>query len=241
VPICLLVRHGHSTANAEGVLAGRLDGVLLTDTGRRQVDALAVRFSGLSLARVVTSPLERCRETAEAVAVAMSPSLEVHVDEGLWECGYGAWTGRPIKELVDEPLWRVVQDQPSAARFPAHETYAAESLLEMRHRAVATVRRHDAEVAAEHGPHALWAAVTHGDVIKAVLADAAGSHFDHLQRFRADPASVSVVHYTDRRPFLVGANDMGSDLARLVPPVQPEVPEGDAPVGGGSADAEPSR
>lgn len=241
MPICILVRHGHSTANADGILAGRLDGVLLTDTGRRQVEVLAGRFAGLSLARVVSSPLERCRETAEAVAGAMSPALAVDVDEGLWECGYGAWTGRLIKELVDEPLWRVVQDQPSAARFPAHDAYAAESMLEMRHRAVATIRRHDAEVAEQHGPHAVWAAVSHGDVIKAVLADAAGSHFDHLQRFRADPASVSVVHYTERRPFLVGANDTGSDLARLVPPVQPEVPEGDAPIGGGSADSEPAR
>ena len=240
MPICLLVRHGHSTANAEGILAGRLDGVLLTDTGRQQVEVLAGRFAGLSLTRVVSSPLERCRETAQALAGAMSPILEVEVDEGLWECGYGAWTGRLITELVDDPLWRVVQDQPSAARFPAHDAYAAESMLEMRHRAVATIRRHDAEVAEQHGPHALWAAVSHGDVIKAVLADAAGSHFDHLQRFRADPASVSVVHYTDRRPFLVGANDTGSDLSRLVPAVQPEVPEGDAPVGGGSADAEPA-
>jgi 2,3-bisphosphoglycerate-dependent phosphoglycerate mutase len=106
---------------------------------------------------------------------------------------------------------------------------------------VRTVRRHDAEVAAEHGPHALWVAVSHGDVIKAVLAEAAGSHFDHLQRFRADPASVSVVHYTQRRTFLVGANDMGSDLARLLPPPAPEVPEGDAPVGGGSAEGRTRR
>lgn len=238
MPICLLVRHGHSTANADGILAGRLEGVPLDDTGRRQVAALADRFKGVALARVVSSPLERCRETAQAVAGAMSPVLDVEVDEGLWECAYGAWTGRLIKDLADEPLWRVVQDQPSAVRFPEHETYAAESMLEMRHRAVATIRRHDAAVAEQHGPHALWAAVTHGDVIKAVLAEAAGSHFDHFQRFRADPASVSVVHYTDRRPFLVGANDTGSDLARLVPPAQPEVPEGDAPIGGGSAATE---
>lgn len=240
MPICLLVRHGHSTANAEGILAGRLDGIPLTDTGRSQVKALGERFADLPVVRVVSSPLERCQETAAAVAASTPPALEVEVDEGLWECGYGAWTGRLLKDLVDEPLWRVVQDQPSAARFPHHEQYAAESMLEMRHRAVATVRRHDAEVAEQHGPHALWVAVSHGDVIKAILADAAGSHFDHLQRFRADPASVSVVHYTERRPFLVGANDTGSDLARLVPPAKPEVPEGDAPVGGGSATTEPA-
>jgi probable phosphomutase (TIGR03848 family) len=241
VPICLLVRHGHSTANAEGVLSGRTPGVHLDEAGVQQVRALAARFAPLGVARVVSSPLERCRETADALAAALQAPLDVRVDEGLVECGYGSWTGRLIKELVDEPLWRTVQDQPSAARFPDHEGYAAESLLEMGHRAVRTVRRHDAEVAAEHGPHALWVAVSHGDVIKAVLAEAAGSHFDHLQRFRADPASVSVVHYTQRRTFLVGANDMGSDLARLLPPPAPEVPEGDAPVGGGSAEGRTRR
>jgi 2,3-bisphosphoglycerate-dependent phosphoglycerate mutase len=241
VPICLLVRHGHSSANADGILAGRLAGVHLDDAGREQVAALAARFSTVEVARVVSSPLERCRETAEAVARALTPQADVRVDEGLSECGYGAWTGRALKELVDDPLWRTVQDQPSSARFPAHEAHTAESLLEMRHRAVTAVRRHDAEVAAEHGPHALWVAVSHGDVIKAVLADAAGSHFDHFQRFRADPASVSVVQYTERRPFLVGTNDTGSDLARLVPPVAPEVPEGDAAIGGGSAGPETRR
>jgi 2,3-bisphosphoglycerate-dependent phosphoglycerate mutase len=150
--------------------------------------------------QVRREPARRLQVGAVAIlGIALQAPLDVRVDEGLVECGYGSWTGRLIKELVDEPLWRTVQDQPSAARFPDDEGYAAESLLEMGHRAVRTVRRHDAEVAAEHGPHALWVAVSHGDVIKAVLAEAAGSHFDHLQRFRADPASVSVVHYTQRR------------------------------------------
>jgi 2,3-bisphosphoglycerate-dependent phosphoglycerate mutase len=244
VPLCLLVRHGNSTANAEGVLSGRLPGIHLDQTGRDQVAALASRFRGLGVVRVVTSPLERCVETAEAVAEALG-GCAVDTDEGLVECGYGAWTGRALRDLAAEPLWRTVQDQPSAARFPDHDGYAAEGLLEMGHRAVAAVRRLDAEVEAGHGPRALWVAVSHGDVIKAVLADAAGSHVDHFQRFRADPASVSVVHYTARRPFLVAANDTGSDLTRFVPPPPPaedadgageqSVPEGDAVVGGGSA------
>jgi len=241
VPLCLLVRHGHSTANGDGILAGRLPGIHLDATGRKQVGVLAARFAVLDLARVVSSPLERCLETAEVVAAASRSGVSVTVDEGLRECAYGAWTGRLIRELVDDPLWRTVQDQPSAARFPDHDEHDAESLLAMGHRAVGTIRRHDAEVAAEHGPHAVWVAVTHGDIIKAVLADAVGSHVDHFQRFRADPASVSVVQYTERRPFLVAANDTGSDLARLVPPPEPDIPEGDAPVGGGSADGHPRR
>jgi 2,3-bisphosphoglycerate-dependent phosphoglycerate mutase len=237
VPICLLIRHGSSTANAAGVLAGRLPGIRLDDAGHEQVRALGNRLAALPLVRVVSSPLERCRDTAAAVLAALPGEPEVLEDHDLQECSYGAWTGRPLKELAGEPLWRTVQDQPTAARFPASEEYAGEGLLDMAHRAVAAVRAHDAAVGERHGGHAMWAAVTHGDIIKAVLADAAGAHLDHFQRFQADPASVSVVRYTGRRPFVVVANDLGGDLARLVPPPQEEAPEGDAVVGGGAGGA----
>ena len=111
-------------------------------------------------------------------------------------------------------------DRPGPAQrrpVPRREGYAAESLLEMGHRAVRTVRRTTREVAAEHGPDAVWVAVPRrrdqGDPGRR-----GRRHLDQFQRILVDPASVSVVHYTQRRPFLVGANDMGSDLARLLPP-----------------------
>lgn len=235
MPICLLVRHGRSTANAEGVLAGWLPGVALDEQGRSQAEALAARLTALPVQRIVTSPLERCVQTADAIAEALSGHPERWEEPALGECRYGAWTGRPLRELAQEPLWRTVQDQPSAARFPDSGAYAGESLSAMQHRAVEAVRRHDADVAGSAGDHGIWVAVSHGDVIKAVLADAAGSHLDHFQRFQADPASVSVVRYTQRRPFLVSTNDVGPDLARLLPPPPEEAPEGDAAVGGGSA------
>jgi broad specificity phosphatase PhoE len=94
------------------------------------------------------------------------------------------------------------------------------------------VREIDARVGTEHGPQALWALVSHGDVIKSILADAVGAHLDHFQRIMVGPASLSVVSYTDRRPFMVRLNDGGADLSCLVPPAS--VPDGDAPVGGGS-------
>jgi probable phosphomutase (TIGR03848 family) len=235
VPICLLVRHGRSTANADGLLAGWLPGVVLDEQGRTQAAALAQRLSALPVERVVSSPLQRCAETADVIAEALQGPVVRLEEPGLGECRYGAWTGRPLRELAEEPLWRTVQDQPSAARFPDGTEYPGESLAQMQHRAVEAVRRHDAEVAAASGPHAIWVAVSHGDVIKSVLADAAGSHLDHFQRFQADPASLSVVRYTQRRPFVVSTNDAGPDLVRLLPPPTEETPEGDAAVGGGSA------
>lgn len=217
----LLLRHGRTTANATGELAGRRP-VELDETGRRQAERAGERLRGLPLAAVVTSPLIRCRATVELAL----PGVEVSVDEGLTECGYGDWEGRRLKDLAKEDLWPVVQHHPSAAVFPNGEAMAA-----MSARAVAAIRRWDERVTASHGPGALWLACSHGDVIKAIVADAMGLHLDQFQRIVADPASISVIRYTPGRPFLVRLNDT-TDLASLVPPPAPA--ESDAAVGGGA-------
>lgn len=236
MPTCLLVRHGRTAANASGTLAGWTPGVHLDEHGEAAAHELGRRLAELPIRLVATSPLERCLRTAELVGQGRAP---LEVVEDLGECRYGAWTGRPLSELAKEPLWRVVQDQPSAAVFPDGADYPGESIAAMSARAVAAVRRLDAQVAAEHGEHALWMAVSHGDVIKAILADAAGSHLDQFQRFVAGPASLSVVRYTPVRPFVERVNDTGADLSRLAPPpkqVSSETDEphpDDAAVGGG--------
>ena len=239
VPTCLLIRHGRTTANANGTLAGWSQGVGLDNIGRSQAADLAERLRGMPVRAVVSSPLQRCVETADIVAAALL-DVTVQTDERIGECRYGAWTGRSLAELAQDPLWRTVQDQPSAARFPDGEMFSGESIAQMQGRALACVRGTDARVSTEHGPQALWALVSHGDVIKSILADAAGTHLDHFQRIMVGPASLSVVTYTDRRPFVVRLNDGGADLSGLVPsPAQPgdapmgDIPAGDAPVGGG--------
>jgi probable phosphomutase (TIGR03848 family) len=239
----VLVRHGRSAANVSGVLAGRAAGVRLDDTGREQVARAGDRLAAVPLAAVVTSPLERCRQTAKAILAAQStqstqsarPSgheLRVVADRGLVECDYGEWQGRTIKELVKEPLWKTVQTQPSAVVFPGGESMAG-----MQARVVAAVRAHDAAVEAEHGPDAVWAAVSHGDLIKAVLADALGMHLDLFQRLHVDPASVSVVRYTGTRPFVLATNTHAGDLGWLAPPPKKgrrRRASEDAVVGGGA-------
>ncbi len=228
----VLVRHGHSTGNADGILAGWMPGVPLTERGLEQVRAVASRLAEVPLVRVVSSPLLRCVETAEVLASGR-PGIDVVLDDDLGECHYGGWTGRALAELASDPLWRVVQDHAGRARFPDSETYAAESLAQMAHRVLQAVRRHDAEVEAGHGTGAVWVVVTHGDPIKAVLADAAGAHLDHFQRLQAAPASVSVVRYTERRPFLVASNTSGEGVADLVAPATTVPADGDSMVGGG--------
>lgn len=249
MPTVLLVRHGRTTANASGVLAGWIAGVGLDDTGREQAQALAARVAAANLpvSRIVSSPLQRCQETADLVAERAAPGIPVGLDDRLGECRYGAWTGRKLSELAKEDLWRVVQDQPSGARFPDGEDYPGESMAGMQSRALEVVRQVDVEVRAASGADAIWVAVSHGDVIKAILADAAGAHLDQFQRIQVDPASVSVVRYTSRRPFLLRSNDIGGDLASLLPPpkeadegAEEQADDGDAAVGGGAGAAAPA-
>jgi probable phosphomutase (TIGR03848 family) len=229
----ILARHGRTTANASGVLAGRSKGVHLDDHGLEQARAAAQRLAGLPLAAVVTSPLERCRETAREIGRAQRPEALAPVsDRGLLECDYGSWTGREIKVLAKEDLWKTVQAHPSAAVFPDGESMAA-----MAQRGVAAVRRWDARVTEERGPEAVWVAVSHGDLIKAILADALGMHLDSFQRIVVDPASLSVVRYTPLRPFVVSLNSTAGDLDHLRPPARRSrrrTVSSDATVGGGA-------
>lgn len=246
MPTVLLVRHGRTAANTSGLLAGWTPGVALDDHGRAQTEALASRIAdaGITVSRVVSSPLQRCRETAEILVAKAAGGIPVEEDDRLGEARYGSWTGRKLAELVKEDLWRVVQDQPSAVRFPDGEDYPGESMAAMQSRALEVLRSVDAEVERAHGAEAIWLAVSHGDVIKAILADAAGAHLDQFQRIQVDPASVSVVRYTARRPFLVRSNDTGGELTSLIPPPKPdkegeEADAGDAVVGGGTGPAAP--
>src|SRR5699024_9476717 len=206
----LLVRHGRSTANTNGVLAGRTGGVQLDETGWAQATRTGDRLSVVPLVHVVTSPLERCRQTAQAIVDRQPGPVTDLVEEDLTECDYGRWQGRRLADLAQEDLWSVVQHHPSGAVFPG-----GESLAGMQARAVAAVRRHDAAVEAEHGPDASWAVVTHGDLIKSILADALGLHLDLFQRIHAHPASVSIVRYSRAQPHVIATNTDAGDLSWL--------------------------
>jgi probable phosphomutase (TIGR03848 family) len=207
----ILLRHGRSTANTAGVLAGRTPGVSLDEQGLTQAETLVERLAQLPLAAVVSSPLQRCRETV--IPLVQLRGLEVTIDDRFIEVDYGEWTGRELRKLGKEPLWKVVQVHPSAAVFPGGEGLAA-----LQARAVAAVREWDAKLTVEHGPQVVWLVCTHGDVIKAVLADALGMHLDGFQRIVANPGSISAVSYTETRPFVQRINDSGGDLRSLLPP-----------------------
>ena len=184
----------------------------------RQAAALPQFLHDAPIRQIVSSPLTRCLETAAPLADARG--IAVGEDERVGECHYGAWTGRRLSELATEPLWKTVQTQPSAVVFPSSPTYRHESMSAMQQRAVEAVRQiaHDADET-ENGPDhtGVVAVFSHGDVIKAILADAAGTHLDAFQRIVVSPASISVIQYTDERPYVIATNVTSGGIGALLP------------------------
>ena len=232
----LLVRHGLTAATGR-TLSGWTPGIDLDERGTAQARALGARLAALPLTAIVSSPLERCQQTAAALAAAGQDRPAVQTDERVGECRYGDWTGQELKVLAKDPLWKVVQAHPSAVRFPGT---GGEAMLDLQHRAVAAVRDWNSRL----GEAATYVICSHGDVIKAIVADALGLHLDLSQRIQADPCSLTVIKYTQLRPFLLRMNDTGGGVEDLIPR-EPEAGEGDqasedesdAMVGGGAGAA----
>jgi probable phosphomutase (TIGR03848 family) len=228
VTTVLLIRHGRTAANTGAVLAGWTPGVALDETGEAQAQRLAERLAPVPLAALVSSPLDRCRQTAETVAKGRD--VGVTEEPRVGEVHYGDWTGAALKDLAKKPLWKVVQAHPSAAVFPGD---GGEGLAAVQARAVGAVREWNERL----GPDAVYAVFSHGDVIKSILADALGLHLDLFQRIVVDPCSVSVISYTDTRPFVARSNDTGGDVSALLPPKKKRrrrSKDSDAVVGGGA-------
>lgn len=204
----LLIRHGRTDANASGILAGRTPGVVLDEVGRDTTKALSLRLKEVKVAQVVVSPLERTQETANILFDAEIPSA---LDDRLIECDYGTWQGLKLSELAANELWPIVQQRPDEMIFPE-----GESMSDMAARASTAMREWDAKLVAEHGTDVVWAAVSHGDIIKAICADAMGLPLRKFQTIMIDPASVSVVHYSEEGSAVGKLNDTGESwLAKL--------------------------
>jgi probable phosphomutase (TIGR03848 family) len=239
VTTVLLVRHGLTAATGHS-LSGWTPGIPLDERGTAQARTLAGRLAELPLDAIISSPLERCQQTAAAIA-GTEGRPAIQTDERVGECHYGDWTGQELKVLAKDPLWKVVQAHPSAVRFPGPD---GEAMLDMQHRAVTAVRDWNTRL----GEKATYVVCSHGDVIKAIVADALGLHLDQSQRVVADPCSLTVIRYTPLRPFVLRMNDVGGTVADLLP--KPDEPEdagqsgeqsgeqsSDAMVGGGAGAA----
>jgi probable phosphoglycerate mutase len=209
--LVLLIRHG-TAEYKPGRLYGWTPGVHLSAHGRDEAKRLAERLEPVRLKALYSSPLERCVETAEAIAEGRR--LDIRVEERLGEVRYGSWQGRTFRSLVKTPLWRTVQMVPSQARFPGP---GGESLLELQRRGVEGIE----DIRRKHR-RAVVGVVSHADMIKAVLAHYLGLHLDLFQRISVDTASVSAIAFFNTFPRVLRVSDTGNYESFNLPRPKPK-------------------
>ena len=156
------------------------------------------------------SPLERCAETInpwwESIGKKKNPSVEIVKDENLIEVDYGKWSGKKLAILSSHKLWKTVQNNPSAMYFPS-----GEGLAQMQERAMRAV--HSCNGSKKRGAAVL---VSHGDVIKSIVASCLGMHLDDFQRIVIDPASVTIIDFSSSKPRLILLNDSRANLESFI-------------------------
>lgn len=202
----VLLRHAHSTANLKNILAGRTPGVALSAKGEKQAEKLITRIGPTRFDVIAVSPIARCSQTISPWFSHHGKEKEPIIEDGLSEVDYGDWSGKSLATLRRQKLWKVVQDHPSQMIFPN-----GESLLEMQTRALASFYR----VEKVKGKNARLI-VSHGDVIKAIVAHVLGMHLDQFQRLVIDPASITIIDTDDGVSRLVTFNDQNGSLTNEV-------------------------
>ena len=206
----VLIRHAHSQSNASGVLSGRLPNIHLSEKGIKQSQQLSERLGNFAVAQLRVSPMERCFETISPwlndVVLKNSPDFEPIIDPSLNEVDYGDWSGKKLITLARKKEWRTVQESPSRMYFPG-----GEGIAQMQSRAMSVVHE-----LAKLPDSKTAVIVSHGDVIKSIVASALGTHLDEFQRIIIDPASVSVLEYSGIKPRVLLLNDTRAVVTDLL-------------------------
>ena len=206
----VLIRHAHSQSNASGVLSGRLPNIHLSEKGIKQSQELSERLGNFAVAQLRVSPMERCFETISPwlsdVVLKSSPDFEPIIDPSLNEVDYGDWSGKKLITLARKKEWRTVQESPSRMYFPG-----GEGIAQMQSRAMSVVHE-----LAKLPDSKTAVIVSHGDVIKSIVASALGTHLDEFQRIIVDPASVSVLEYSGIKPRVLLLNDTRAVVTDLL-------------------------
>ena len=189
----LLIRHGLTDAVGK-VMVGQSAGVHLNSVGLDQAAGLPARLGDVPIAAIYASPLERTRETAQAIADARG--LGVEIEPRFLEVDFGGWTGRRFADLASDPHWQLYNAFRGVTRPPD-----GESLLDVQQRAVAALF----ELQALH-PNDVVAVVSHADTLRAVLLHFLGMPVDFVQRLELSPARISVLQVGAAAPHVLQMN-----------------------------------
>jgi probable phosphomutase (TIGR03848 family) len=207
VTTVILLRHAHSVANEKGILAGRAPGVSLSTKGKEQAELLTSRLGNARFKDIRISPLERCLATLEPWLQSQDTSVRKKIlfDPNVSEVDYGDWTGKKLLALSLRKEWRVVQNTPSEMKFPK-----GEGLLQMQQRAEKALRQ-----SIKKAGTGVSLIVSHGDVIKSLIATVLDLHLDKFQKIVIDPASISVLDFSKGSFRLLHLNDLTTNFEYL--------------------------
>ena len=193
MPIIYLLRHAQSTANTKGILAGQDDSVELSKDGFKQAEELGNYLKNLMINQVYCSPLTRCVQTITPF-MKTNPKISFQIKPELIEMNYGQWSGKKLRVLSRDRRWKTVQNKPSSFTFPQ-----GESFKQMRRRVDGLIK----DLSFEKGPILL---VTHGDIIKMILAASLSLPIDRFQSFVAEPASISAINIGKSSNSIIQSN-----------------------------------
>ena len=193
-----LVRHGRTTANEKGILAGRTKGVFLDELGILQAETLAKTLENIEFKKIIVSPMERCQQTAKILNQFSKNPLKPNIDSGINECDYGDWSNKKLSVLRKKSLWKNIQERPSVVEFPN-----GEKMSNMLDRVKSTI--FDNATKLKNDDNLL--VVSHGDPIRSFIADSLGIHLDHFQRITIDPCSLSIVRIDKGNIQVISVNN----------------------------------
>jgi probable phosphoglycerate mutase len=205
----LLIRHGQSTANSKGILAGRDESIELSELGLMQAKQLANFLSEKKVDRIYSSPLKRCLQTI--TPLGKSVGKKVLLEESFIEMHYGDWSGEKLSKLAKKPEWKTIQENPGSFTFPGGESFKG-----MQQR----VKKRIPEILL---PGKTIVVCSHGDVIKMILASLMGLKLNDFQQFVIEPASISILSIGNRNTLIRSnstAHLSGSGSAKAKSPLK---------------------
>jgi probable phosphoglycerate mutase len=181
MPIVYLLRHAQSEANIKGILAGRDDSVNLSKFGQKQASNLVGYLENLNIHQVYCSPLARCIQTINPY-MKKNPRISFDFEPQLLEMDYGTWSGKSLKILSRNKLWKLVLSSPEKFKFPE-----GESFKQMRQRVDLMIEK----LSKAKEPVLL---VTHGDIIKMFITSALNAPINQFQSYVIEPGSITTLN-----------------------------------------------
>jgi probable phosphoglycerate mutase len=193
MPQLYLLRHAQSEANQRGILAGPDNTINLSEKGRKQSLKVSKHLQAIAFQQIYSSPIFRCLQTIQPL-IKGRPDIEIVQEIKIQEMDYGQWNGKDLKILSKKRDWQRIQSAPSKFTFPD-----GESFNQLRRRVTLFL----SQIADKDGPILV---VSHGDVIKMMLACTLDLPTDKFQNFVIEPASISIVQYGSKVKNIISVN-----------------------------------